>query len=336
MRYYIRRIAQAIFTLMAGLFLTYALYRLIPGSPLDSIMAELISEEQGTYDPERIRRMAEQMTGINPDQGVFEGFLDWTAGAVQGDFGESILHQEPVFDMLFQAIPWSVFISVYGILLGFTASVLVGVVMAWNEGSKIDSGLTVLVLSVNSIPYYVGAIVMLSFFAFQWGIFPIGGRAPSAVTPGFNMEYMLGILYHAALPIMSTFLLGFAATSIRMRANTVRIVGSDYLRSARLRGLSTNRILSRYLTRNAILPLYTALVIGIGALFASNVITEFIFQYRGAGWLLLDAATQQDYPLVMGAFVFFGGVTVIGMFVADLTYGLIDPRAESGSTRENF
>lgn len=337
MRYYIRRIAQSIFTLLAGLFLTYALYRIIPGNPVDAIIANLISERQdGGYDPERIRRMAEQMTGVNPDQGVIQGFADYVMGAVQGDFGVSIEHQEPVFEMLFAAIPWSVFISVYGIILGFTASVLVGVVMAWNEGSKVDSGLTVLVLSVNSIPYYVGAIVLLTFFGFQWGVFPIGGRTPSAVTAGFNLEYMTGILYHAALPIMSTFLLGFAATSIRMRANTVRIVGSDYLRSARLRGLGTNRILTRYLTRNAILPLYTSLVVGIGALFASNVITEYIFQYRGAGWLLFDAATNQDYPLVMGAFIFFGGVTVMGMLMADLTYGLIDPRAESGSTRESF
>lgn len=339
MRYYLRRAAQAVFTLTSGLFLTYALYRLVPGSPLQAIMADLIQEQrrQGGVNREQIARIAEQMTGINPDEPIVVGFADYIGGIVlNGDFGTSILYQRPVFDLLFNAMPWSIFLSVYGIMLGFTASVLVGVLMAWLEGSKIDSGLTVVVLTANSIPYYVGAIVLLSLLGFQWGIFPIGGRVPRGVEPGFTPAFMTGILYHGALPILSTFVLGFAASSIRMRANTVRIVGSEYLRSARLRGLGTNRILTRYLTRNAILPLYTGLVIGIGALFASNVITEEIFQYRGAGMLLLEAAVKQDYPLVMGSFVFFGGVTVLGMLFADLTYGLIDPRAESGSTREAF
>jgi len=340
MRYYVRRIAQSVFTMLSGLFLTYALYRIIPGSPLDSILADLIKRQQrrgGSIDQEQVAELAENMTGINPNQGIIVGFLDYVAGIVfRGDFGTSILYQDPVFDILFRAMPWSIFLSVYGLMLGVTATILVGVLMAWHEGTKIDKGGTVAVLTVNAVPYYVGAIVMLSFLGFQWGLFPTGGRAPRAATPGFNLEFMLGIVYHGALPILSTFLLGFAAGAIGMRANTIPIMGSDYLRSARLRGVSTNRILTRYLTRNAILPLYTGWVIGIGLLFASNVITEQIFQYQGAGWFLFESAVNQDYPLVMGAFIFFGGVTVIGIFVADLTYGLIDPRAESGSNRETF
>lgn len=340
MRYYVRRIAQAAFTMLSGLFLTYALYRIIPGSPLQNIIADIVERQRqsgGQIDSEQIARIAEQMTGINPSEPIIVGFFDYVAGIVlRGDFGTSILYQDPVFDVLFRAMPWSIFLSVYGLMFGITATILVGVLMAWHEGTVVDKGGTVLVLLVNSIPYYVGAIVMLSFLAFQWGLFPSGGRAPRAATPGFNLEFMLGILYHGALPIISTFLLGFAAGAIGMRANTVSIVGSDYLRSARLRGISTNRILTRYLTRNAILPLYTGWVIGIGALFSSNVITEQIFAYQGAGWFLFEAATNTDYPLVMGAFIFFGGVTVLGILIADLTYGLIDPRAESGATRETF
>lgn len=340
MRYYVRRIAQAVFTMLSGLFLTYALYRIIPGSPLQNIIADIVERQRqngGQIDSEQIARIAETMTGINPDEPIIVGFFDYVAGIVlRGDFGTSILYQDPVFDILFRAMPWSIFLSVYGLMLGITMTLLFGVLMAWHEGSVLDKGGTVTILLVQSIPYYVVAIVMLSFLAFQWGLFPSGGRAPRAATPGFNLEFMIGILYHAGLPILSTFLVGFGAGAIGMRANTVSIVGSDYLRSARLRGVSTNRILTRYLTRNAILPLYTGFIIGIGALFSSNVITEQIFAYQGAGWFLFEAATNQDYPLVMGSFIFFGGVTVMGILIADLTYGLIDPRAESGSTRESF
>lgn len=326
--------------MLSGLFLTYALYRIIPGSPLDAILADLIQQQRrqsGSVNEDVIARRAQQMTGINPETGIIEGFYDYVVGIVlEGDFGTSILYQAPVFDVLFDAMPWSIFLSVYGLMLGITATILVGVVMAWHEGTKIDKGGTALVLLVNSIPYYVGAILMLAILAFQWGLFPTGGRAPRAVEPGFDLAFMIGIVYHGALPIASAFLLGFAAGALGMRANTVSIVGSDYLRSARLRGLKTNRIISRYLTRNAILPLYTGWMIGIAALFSSNVITERIFGYRGAGWVLFEAATKQDYPLVMGSFIFFGGITVFGILLADLTYGLIDPRAESGATRDTF
>ena len=340
MNYYIRRIAQAIVTFLVGMFLTFSLYRLVPGGPVEMIMAERVQRMQqrgNTVNSQRIAEMTEQLTGINPDKPIPVAFFEWLRDIVlYQDFGESILFQDPVFDILFRGMPWSIFLSVYGLLLGFTATIAVGVFMAWHEGTKIDSGLTVFILVMRSIPYYVAAIVMLSVLAFQWGLFPTGGRAPPAADPGFNLEFMIGISRHAALPIISNFIVGFAGGAIGMRALSVRVVGADFLRSARLRGLGTNRILSRYLTRNSILPLYTGFMMGIAGMFSSNVITERIFQYHGAGWFLLEAAVNQDYPLVMAAFVFFSGITVLGILIADLTYGLIDPRAGTGASRESF
>lgn len=340
MSYYIRRLTQAAISFVAGLFLTFTLYRLVPGGPVDAIMAQRIQdmrEQGGAINQREIAQMVESLTGVNPDQPIPVAFYEYIRDIVlYQDFGESILYQDPVFDILFRAIPWSMFLSIYGIMLGFTATILVGVIMAWKEGTKIDTGATVLVMVMRSIPYYVAAIAMLSFLGFQWGLFPTGGRAPPAADPGFNLEFMIGITQHAALPILSNFIVGFAGGALGMRALTVRVIGADYLRSARLRGLKSNRILTRYLTRNAILPIYTGFMIGIAAIFSSNVVTEEIFQYQGAGWYLLRAAVQQDYPLVMGAFVFFAGITVLGILIADFTYGLIDPRAGSGASRESF
>jgi peptide/nickel transport system permease protein len=340
MRYYVRRVGQAIITLFVATFITFALYRLMPGGPLEAITQRLIQEMQrdgGQVNTELIAQRVSNLTGINPDKPIPIAFFDYMRRIVlYQDFGESIVFQEPVFEILFRAMPWSIFISIYGLLLGFTAMVFVGSMMAWKEGTRIDSGLTVFVLIMNSIPYYVGAIVMLVVLGYQWEIFPTGGRYPADVTPGFNLPFMIGIVRHAALPIMSSFIIGFAGGSLGMRGNSVRIMGSDYLRSARIRGLSTNRILTRYLTRNAILPIYTGLMIGIAGLFSSSVITETIFQYPGVGYYMLEAIELQDYPLVMGAFVFFSVLTIIGILIADFTYGLIDPRAGSGADRESF
>ncbi|WEL18585.1 ABC-type dipeptide/oligopeptide/nickel transportsystem, permease component [Halorhabdus sp. SVX81] len=340
MGYYTRRIAQAVITLIAGTFITYALYRMMPGSPLDSIMADLIQQRIGQGrppDPSEIAAQAERMTGINPDSGIIEGFLGYTSDIVLNqNFGESIYYNQPVFDILFRAMPWSVFISVYGLLLGYTATIVIGAVMAWYEGTKIDSGLVAYVLAMNSIPYYVVAVVMLVFLGYQWELLPKGGKYPPTAEPGFNVEFMIGLVRYGAMPILSSFVVGFASGSLNMRGNAVRVMGSDFIRSAKIRGISVNRILTRYLTRNAILPIYTGMMMGIARLFSSNVITERIFQYIGLGYYTFEALERQDYPLMMGAFLFFTFITILGILFADLTYGLIDPRAGTGSTRESF
>jgi peptide/nickel transport system permease protein len=291
----------------------------------------------GTVDREEVARLTEQVSGINPDVGIIPGFINYVENIVfHLDFGQSIAFQEPVFDVLFQAMPWSMFLSVYGLILGYGSTILVGTLMAWKEGTKIDKGLTAFVLVMNSIPYYIGGLLMLIFLGYEWQLFPTGGRYPSSATPGFNVHFMVGLIQHGALPILSQFIVGFAGGAIGMRGLGIRIVGADYLRSARIRGVSTNRILTRYVTRNTILPMYTNLMIGIAAIFSSSVVVEIIFQYVGVGWYLFEALTLQDYPLVMGAFIFFSLVTILGILIADFTYGFIDPRAGAGANREAY
>lgn len=338
--HYVRRILQAVITFVASVFITFAMYRLIPGGPLEALQRRLIQEMQaegGNVDQEKVARLTEQISGVNPDKAIVPAFVDYVEQIVlYQDFGQSIAFQEPVFDILFRAMPWSIFLSVYGLILGYSATILIGTLMAWKEGTKIDKGLTVFVLVMNSIPYYIGGLVMLIVLGYEWQIFPTGGRYPSSTTPGFNLPFMIGLIEHGALPILSQFIVGFAGGAIGMRGLGIRIVGADYLRSAKIRGISTNRILTRYITRNTILPMYTDFMIGIAAIFSSSVVVEIIFQYTGVGWYLFEALTLQDYPLVMGAFIFFSLVTIVGILIADFTYGLIDPRAGSGASQEAY
>ncbi|MFB6150658.1 MAG: ABC transporter permease [Haloarculaceae archaeon] len=339
MRYYLRRLAQAVITFITAMFITYSLYRFIPGGPIQQMQNELIrrAAAQGrAVNPERIARLVEADTGINPDQGVIVAFIGYIQHILQGEFGQSIVYNRGVFKILFGAMPWSMFIQSYGLVLGLSTQILLGSLMAWKEGSKLDKGLTVFVMGLNSIPYYVVAIVALVFFGFQWNLLPTGGRYPSSATPGFNLPFMIGIVKHAILPVMSAYIVGVGFGAVQMRGLGVSVIGSDYLRSARIRGLSSNRILTRYVARNTVLPIYTGIVIGIAALFSSSVVTEQIFQYVGVGWYIFDAVRLQDYPLVMGAFIFFVGLTIIGILIADLTYGLIDPRAGSPGEREAY
>ncbi len=340
MGYYLERIGQAIITFWAAITITFILYRLMPGGPVESMRNQLMEEaamEGGEIDMDRINRLVELHTGVNPDQPIHIAYVDYLMDIVlYQDFGRSIWRNEPVFDVLWAGMPWSVFVSFYGLLLGFTANVLLGALMAWWENTRFDNWSSIIATFLNSVPYYVGAILFLAVFAFQLGVLPRGGRYNEHLDPGFHLPFMFSVIEHGILPIATGFIVGFGGGALAMRGNSIRILGSDYLRVAQLRGVSTARIATRYVTRNAILPLYTGLMIGISAIFSSSIIMELIFTYPGVGWYTWGALEGRDYPLLMGIFLFYTFVTILGILIADLTYGYIDPRAGTEGRQEAY
>lgn len=334
MNYYLRRINQAVITILTATTLTFVLYRLMPGGPIQALRREFTMGSGGLQgsdrgrSPEEVNRLIELHTGITPDQPLHIAYYEFMRDMLLHlDFGRSVYYNQPVFDILFSAMPWSIFLSVYGLLFGFAVKILLGAFMAYNEGNRFDKIMTIVTIVADSIPYYVLAILLLSILAFGLGWFPTGGRAYRDSTPGFNLYFMKGVLHHGALPIMSGMIIGFGAGTLAMRANSIRVMGEDFIRVARLRGLKSSRVSFRYIGRNAILPLYTGFMISLSGVFSSGVIMERIFTYPGVGWYTFDALINRDYPLLMGAFIFFTTVTVFFILVADLTYGLIDPRA---------
>lgn len=340
MNYYVERVAQVVFTFTAATFIAYTLFRMLPGSPVRAIVTQELNRQREQYgevvDYQGAVERAERLTGINPDTGIVEGYVDWMQNfLIAQEFGTSISRQQPVMDLILERLPWSMFLTGYGLVFGFTLVLVIGTLMAWKEGTKTDSVLTVGLLSVTSIPYFVVAVILLAILGYTWGIFPTEGRVPVQADPGFNLEFMTGVVSHGILPIFSTVLVGVAG-ALNMRANTVRIMGSEYIRSARLRGLSNNRVLTRYLMRNSILPIYTGMALTVAAVLSSNVVTEYVFQYPAMGDLLINALNARDYPLLLGTFVMFSGVTLMALLFADLTYGLIDPRAGTGESREAY
>ncbi|WP_435361709.1 ABC transporter permease [Haloarchaeobius sp. DFWS5] len=328
------RIGQAVFTLFVVLTISFFMYRLLPGGPIEAMREQLVQQavSQGDQvDIERINHLVELRTGIQPDEPVWKQYLFYLRDiVVYQDFGQSIWQNKPVFDLLFKAMPWSVFISIYGLLLGFVTNILLGSLMAYREGGHLDKSMSLVATILTSVPYYVAAILMLSVLAFGQGWFPTGGRYNHALTPGFTLPFMISVIRHAALPILTGFVVGFGGQALAMRGNSIRVMGEDYIRVAELRGLGEGRIASRYVMRNAILPLYTSLMIGIASIFSSSIIMEQLFSYPGVGWYTFGAIENRDFPLLMGIFLFFTTVTLIGVLIAEFTYGIIDPRATTG------
>lgn len=338
-RYLIKRLGMSVLVILVAISIAYVSFRLLPGGPVEAMRQRLIERMRQTgtsIDMRQVNRMVEATTGVNPDKPIHVAYYEYVRDIVlYQDFGRSIYKNKPVYPYLMKRVPWSVFLSVYGLALGRTTSLLLGAGMAYKEGSRTDSGLTIFTIVNRGIPYYFVAVIFLVTFGFVLGWFPTSGRATPGTNPGLNYPFIAGIIEHAFLPIVTAFVAGFGG-ALAYRGNCVREMGKPYIKIARLRGLSPGRVAIRYVGRNAILPIYTGIVVGIAAIFGSSIIIETIFQYPAVGFATFGALTNRDYPLLMAAFIFFTFMTVTGVLIADLTYGLVDPRVKSGGERESY
>lgn len=329
--YLLKRTGRAVFTVFTVISLSFVLTRLMPGGPVDALRAQLVKQNADMSMAEINQRVA-AYTNVDPDTPLYVQYADYLGSTIQGDLGQSTWADEPVMAILGEALPWTVLIMTLALCLMFGIGVSLGALLAYHEGSSFDVGGSVVSLFLNSTPYYVAAILAVYILGYQLSWFPTGGRYGSGVTPGFNVDYAVSVLYHATLPVLSLAVTGFGGWALTMRGNAISILGEDYLRVARLRGLSSRRIAFRYVGWNAILPMYTGLMISIGMAFGGSVILEQIFSYPGVGYYLVRAIDHRDYPVMMGAFLLISIAVTVGVFVADLTYSRLDPRIESGGS----
>jgi peptide/nickel transport system permease protein len=340
-RYLAERIGHSVLVFFIVLTITFALYRFMPGGPIEILRAQIIANSETAQAAEgqleRVDRLVEQYSGIRPDEPWYIAYVDYLEGIIlHQDFGQSIHKDGGVYELLFSKMPWSLFISIYGLALGTTVSLVLGAFMAHYEGTRFDTGLTVFTIINQAIPYFIFAIILLIIFSFNLDWLPSRGRyAFAEVEPGVNIDFMVSVIKHAILPISAAFLAGFGG-GLGFRGNAVREKGETYTRIARVRGIKESRIAIRYIGRNSLLPIYTRLMLGIAGVFSSSIILEKIFQYRGVGLLMFEALKLRDYPLLMGGFMFFTAMTLLGIVIADMTYGIIDPRVVGGGDRESF
>lgn len=329
----LERVGQSLITVVVVVTLTFALIRLMPGSAVDYLKVTL-ADNNPDMTQDEINGLVEGYINVQPDEPLYIQYIDYVSALVTGDLGVSLYLRRPVAEIIAAATPWTVFLMGTSLFFTFAIGIIFGTLMAYHEGSKFDTSMSLLGMFLTSVPYYVAAIIFL-FLSYQYGLFPTGGRMPEGVEAGLNPSFVIGVLYHAALPIISVVITNFGGWALSMRGNSIQILGEDYLRVAQLRGLSSNRIATRYLGRNAILPLYTSFAISIGFMFGGSIILEQIFSYPGLGFYMYDAVSTRDYPLMMGTFLVITLAVVIGIFIADMTYSLVDPRA-GGENHETY
>jgi ABC-type dipeptide/oligopeptide/nickel transport system permease component len=321
----LKRIGRSILTLGIVTTVAFVLVRLIPGSPQEALRQQLMQQHPG-WTIAQINRRVERYITYNPDKPLWAQYLDYLTSVLQGDLGQSIQSQQPVAEVLGQALPWTLLLLSVATVLTFVLGIVVGALMAYNEGSWFDINLTGVSIFLSSVPYYIFAILFVYLLGFKYSVFPTGGTYPNDVSVGVSAAFVVGVAYHATLPVLSLVLTGWGGQALTMRGNAIRVLGEDFLRVGRLRGITDRRLALRYVTHNSILPMYTNLMISIGFMFGGAVIVEKIFTYKGVGWYMLQAIELRDYPVMMGGFLIITAAVVVTILFADLTYGWIDPR----------
>ncbi|WP_435102296.1 ABC transporter permease [Halarchaeum sp. P4] len=332
MRYIVRRVGQSILTVLSVVVLTFLLVRAMPGGPVDYLRAKLMQSRTGNQiSMSELRSLAADYMNIHPGEPIWMQLWYYVSSLAQGDLGRSIWYGEPVADIILQSAPWTLFLLTTSIILTFAIGIVLGAAMAYKEGSWFDTTSTVVSMFLNSVPYFIAALLFVYVISIQFSLLPASGNVASGLEASFSVAYIGSIIKHATLPILSLVITGFGGISLGMRGNAIKEIGEEYIRVAHLRGVSGRRIATRYVGRNAVLPLYTQFMISIGFMFGGSVVLEQIFAYPGLGYYLLTAINARDYPLMMGIFITITVAVVLCILFADLTYSKVDPRVSTGS-----
>ena len=326
--YTLRVLAQAFITIIAVMTFTFFLIRLMPGNPIDVLVEQILVQEGISYQ-EAYDRVAASFQ-FDPDATVFDQYLEWLTDLFRFDLGESITSPgTKVLDEIGRFLPWTVFAVGTGLLISFVGGIVLGMMMAYYRNSFLDHSLSLFASFMTGVPNYIWGLLIIIVFGIQLEWFNVGelrGTYSNGITPGFTLEFILDVLKHAALPIITYVVSTLGGWMLNMKSSTMSVLNEDYVNVAEARGLKDSRIISAYVGRNAMLPLFTQLTISIGFVLGSGVVIEEIFVYWGIGHYLFASITVRDYTSMQGVFLILTMTVVLANVFADLTYGLLDPR----------
>ena len=328
MRYYIRKLAFYLVALWAALTLNFFIPRMMPGNPVDTLMAKL-QQRGGSIGPEA-RRSYELLLGADTQETLLSQYLSYLGNMFRGDLGISVsVFPTEVSTVIGDALPWTIVLVGIATLLSFLLGVVLGTVVGWKRGSWLDT-LVPATTVLTAVPYFWLALILVAVFASGLEWFPLLGGYDVMLMPGWNPEFVQSAIYHGTLPALTIVLSSVGGWLLGMRNMMVSTISEDYILTAQAKGLRDSRIMTRYASRNAVLPSIAGFAISLGFVVSGSVITEQVFSYPGIGSKLLQAVQNNDYALMQGIFLVITIAVLGANLLIDMVYGLIDPRTRAG------
>jgi peptide/nickel transport system permease protein len=313
-RFLVRRIALGALVLW---LITMAVFALFFIAPTD--VARTLAGRQAS--PETVALISHRL-GL--DQPVWKQYLDFIGNAVHGDLGFDYYHQVPVTTIIGAALPITISVVLGGAIIWLVLGVLNGVISAVHPRSPVDRALTAASLFFYSMPTFLLGLLLLYFLYFRLtlagvAVFPAGGYVPLSDDPG---QWFV----HMVLPWITLALVSAATYTRLTRASMLDVLGEDYVRTARAKGIPERRVIIRHALRAALTPVVTQFGIDVGTLLGGVVVTETVFSLPGLGKSAIDAINQQDLPVIIGIVLFASFAVVVANIAVDIAYAVLDPR----------
>jgi peptide/nickel transport system permease protein len=325
--YALRRFGIFLLIIWVTATINFVTPRLAPGDPVQAMLGRMQAQgavvENGAAIVEGFRKE------FGLDQPLYVQYLKYLWALVHFDMGYSLARfPGTVMDIIGTAIPYTLGLLSVSTVLTFSVGILSGALLVWRGTARAAKALISIFMMLAPIPYYLLAMVLMFLLSFTLHIFPNSGvvSAGRLWQGGFDVGYILDLLYHATLPALSIIIAGLGGWALGMRGMMVTVLGEDYLTLAEAKGLRERRIFMRYAVRNAMLPQFTGLAISLGFIVSGATIVELIFTFPGMGYQLYQAIISSDYPVIQGITFFLVLSVATAILVIDLIYPLLDPR----------
>ena len=318
---------MSILILLGVSLIIYFLIRLMP---VDFIQDKINAINQGgaTVSEETVNAMYEMYgLGDNSFLGILKGYFSWLGALARFDLVTSFVYGIPVAQVIFEHMGISFAIALIATIFEFMIAIPLGITAATHQYSFRDYLVTVLVMIGISLPSFFFGNMLKDFFALKLGWFPASGLVDA--TASYTGIQLLGDYFvHMFIPILTIVILSIGARMRMTRTNMLEVMNSDYIRTARAKGLSERVVINKHAFRNTLIPLVTSLAGLLPSLFSGAIITEQVFDLPGIGNIALDAMNRGDIPFIMGYNMFLALLSVLGVLLADLMYGIVDPRVK--------
>ncbi|MCG5238345.1 ABC transporter permease subunit [Azospirillum doebereinerae] len=330
LRFILTRVSLVIPTFLGITFLTFILIRLVPGDPI-----EVRVGERG-IPPERLAQFRHEL-GL--DQPLWQQFLDYVGNVLSGDFGVSLITRNSVFDEFVTLFPATLELAFCAMLFATLVGLPAGILAAVKRGSLFDHGVMGLSLTGYSMPIFWWGLLLILFFSVGLGWTPVSGRLDLLyyVEPatGFMLidtlmagEYgaFWSALHHLVLPTIVLGTVPLAVVARMTRSAMLEVLGEDYIRTARAKGLADRRVIGMHALRNALIPVVTVIGLQVGTLLGGAILTETIFSWPGVGKWLIESIGRRDYPALQGGVLLIATAVILVNLLVDVLYGVLNPR----------
>jgi len=332
--YFLRRLLLIVPTFVGITLLVFAVTRVVPGGPIERMMNQQImagaegaastdTRSGGTLSAEQLAEL-ERYYGF--DQPILASYGQWLWKVMKLDLGVSTRYQDPVWDIIRERFPVSIFYGVTTLVVTYAVCIPLGVAKALRHNSLFDNLSSTVVFVGYAVPAYVVAIALISAFAAYWEWFPLGGFVGDDFDDLSAAGKLRDIAYHAVLPLLAYLSGSFAVTTFMMKNALMDHLSADYLRTAIAKGLSFPAAVRRHALRNSLIPIATSFGQNLSVVLGGSFLIETIFNIDGIGLLGYEAVLERDYPVVLGILVLSSLLYLVGNILSDLCVAWVDPR----------